>query len=163
MTTKSFEQQKEYRTNKTKTCLCGGTFLDIPSAKKKHYNSNRHIRFSEEPEEEPENFSGKIIQEIRIEMKFCKECDKEIPKSDFYKTYLKSVQTLCKVHSNLKRIANNRKITPKKVLGFMKLDEEVRKNILKDIESGMKLTKVAIKYDIKYPTIIGWRKKHELN
>ena len=101
---------------------------------------------------------------IPIEMKFCRECDKEIPKTDFYKTIGESVQTLCKVHTNKKRLKHykdNHK--PKKVLGFLALDENIRKQILEDVNiNKMKIRPIAQKYKIKYPTLLNWKKTGQL-
>ena len=96
------------------------------------------------------------------EMKFCKECGTEKPKTDFYKTRGNCVQTLCKYHTNQLRMKQHRAKTPKKVLGFVKLPEETRTNILNDIQSSMKIRRIAIKYDINYSSLLKWRKEGQL-
>lgn len=103
-----------------------------------------------------------VIQK-QEEMKYCKECDKELPKTDFYKTVGNCVQTLCKVHTNEKRkqyYKDNPK--PKKVKGFIKLDEEIRKLILEDLKNNMKIKPLAVKYDLNYNTLLNWKKTGQL-
>ena len=95
--------------------------------------------------------------------KYCKECRRELPKEAFYKTYGKSLSTLCKVHSNEKRKKLQReKPKVKKQLGFKKLDEAVREKILKDISDGVKLITIAEANNIKYPTLLSWKKNGQL-
>ena len=95
--------------------------------------------------------------------KFCKKCEKELSREEFYKTYGNGLSTLCKYHSNQRRKENQRLTPkPKKQLGFKKLDEEVRKNILSDLQNNMKIIKISEKYGIKYPTLLGWKKGGQL-
>lgn len=96
------------------------------------------------------------------EMKFCRECDTEKPKTDFYKTRGNCVQTLCKYHTNQLRMKQNREKNPKKVLGFMKLSRETRTDILNDLQSSMKISRIAIKYNINYSSLLKWRKEGQL-
>ena len=66
--------------------------------------------------------------------KFCKECCCELPREDFYKTYGKTISTLCKFHSNEKRKKLQKENPkPKKQLGFKKLPQEIQDQILNDL------------------------------
>ena len=95
--------------------------------------------------------------------KYCKECDKQLPRTDFYKTYGNGLSTLCKHHSNQKRYQNMKKNPkPKKTLGFKKLGNDKCVEVLEEIKNGVKLIKIAEKYNIKYPTLLHWKRKGQL-
>ena len=96
------------------------------------------------------------------EMKFCKECNADKPLTEFYRTRGNCYQTLCKYHTNQLRMRQNREKNPKKVVGFMKLPEEVRTNILNDLQSSMKIRRIAIKYEINYSSLLKWRNAGQL-
>lgn len=86
--------------------------------------------------------------------KYCKQCKQTQPLIEcFYKAGGKAYQSLCmKCH--------NRNRYTKKVTGYMKLSEDKRINIEKDIYDNISYKKIAVKYDINYLTLIIWKNKN---
>lgn len=102
--------------------------------------------------------------------KRCIECDADKPVSDFYIAHRRThgvietitYTTLCRTHSNAKR-KSNYKNQPKnyKTKGFLKLDEDIRKKILVDINDKLNFKKISKKYDISYGCLMSWKRSNQ--
>lgn len=86
--------------------------------------------------------------------KYCKQCEQTYPLTEgFYKAGGNAYQSLCiKCH--------NRNRYTKKAIGYMKLPEDKRMNIEKDIHDKVSYKKIASKYEINYQTLIIWKNKN---
>lgn len=98
--------------------------------------------------------------------KYCKGCDTiKILDEDFYKAGA-SHQKYCKSchNSNRKYYAQNPKVKEriKKELGFKKIDEETRKNILHDISIKINYKEIAAKYNLVYQSLVLWKRQGKL-
>ena len=92
--------------------------------------------------------------------KVCKACQQDLPVSSYYKACGTTLTTLCKVCHNKKRIQHQKdNPKPKKVVGFLKLEESVRTAVLKDITDGMNYKRVASTHKINYITLLRWKDK----
>jgi hypothetical protein len=94
------------------------------------------------------------------QMKLCRMCNevKEL-EGGFYKAGT-SYQRNCIPCHNIKRYDYPHKSNyKKKPKGFEKLDEDTRKKILYDISVKLNFKEIAKKYDIKYNTILSWKRK----
>ena len=91
------------------------------------------------------------------ETKHCCKCETTKSLTDFYKAG-NAYQSLCKPCHNKSRM-NTYKIRP---TGFNKLPLDVRQNIIADLANGIKLSAIAIKYNIKYFNLSNWRRKNNL-
>ena len=78
--------------------------------------------------------------------------------TDYYKAGT-SWQKLCKVCHNRGRGNYNRIEYQRKPKGFDKLPEETQKKIIYDTYIKINFKKIAAKYDVKYPTLLSWKKK----
>ena len=104
------------------------------------------------------------------QLKWCKECNQYLEILNFYHIYKNTHSTLCRKHTNLRRMKNRllkelreNPNQPEKTTGFKKLPETVRTNILNDIANNkFSLMKISKKYDLKYPTLIHWNKTNQL-
>ena len=97
------------------------------------------------------------------QQKLCRMCDKvKDLEGGFYKAG-NSYQRNCIPCHNIKRYdyAHKYKYT-KKVKGFQKLPEDIRKKILYDISIKLTYKEIADKYKIKYTTLLSWKKKNLL-
>ena len=94
------------------------------------------------------------------QMKLCVNClEVKNLTGGFYKAGA-SWQKLCKHCHNKNRstyISSN--IYTKVPKGFAKLDTEIKNNILKDISERINYKDISIKYDIKYQTLLTWKRK----
>ena len=103
-----------------------------------------------------------IENENNKKMKLCIKCNIEKDLHEgFYKAGSKSFQKYCKPCHNKSRLNWHLKSSYVKIgSGFQRLPEEIRQNILKDIEDNVKYAVIARKYDINYITLMSWRKKN---
>lgn len=95
--------------------------------------------------------------------KLCRMCNtvKELDE-EFYKAG-KSYQKYCIPCHNLKRYDYPHKYSyKKKPKGFLKLDEELRKKILYDISIRICYKEIAEKYNLKYTTLLSWKRKGQI-
>jgi len=93
-------------------------------------------------------------------MKLCRKCEKVKPlESGFYRAG-KSYQRYCIPCHNARRYeyAQNYKYE-KKPKGFSKLPEDIRKKILYDISIRLNYKEIAEKYELKYTTLLSWKRK----
>ena len=89
-------------------------------------------------------------------LKNCKECSTYLDKENFYLIHGNVYSTLCKEHSNQKRKINRRNNYKKKITGFQKLPEDIRKSIIEDIKNKIKYRKFSNTYNINYATLMNW-------
>jgi hypothetical protein len=94
-------------------------------------------------------------------VKMCSNC--QVAKNleeDFYKAG-KSWQRYCKPCHNARRLDYPRQKAKRvlKLKGFAKLSEEIQNNIKYDIYVRIAFTDIARKYDIKYSTLLSWKRK----
>ena len=89
-------------------------------------------------------------------LKNCKECSTYLDKENFYLIHGNTFSTLCKEHSNQKRKINRRNNYKKKITGFQKLPEDIRKSIIEDIKNKIKYRKISNTYNINYATLMNW-------
>ena len=94
-------------------------------------------------------------------MKLCSQCSKVKPLiGGFYKAGA-SWQKYCIPCHNKRRCeydASNKEYI-KVLKGFAKLDEELRKKILYDISVRINYRDIAKKYNLKYQTLLNWKRK----
>lgn len=92
--------------------------------------------------------------------KLCRKCNevKDL-EGGFYRAG-KSYQKYCIPCHNVKRYdyAHNYKYE-KRPKGFSKLPEDIRKKILYDISVRINYKEIAEKYNIKYTTLLSWKRK----
>ena len=95
--------------------------------------------------------------------KTCKNCQKELPVGNFYKSSPTVYHSNCKPCHNAARTQRYRnKPRDKKPTGFMKLDESVRKAVLKEIKDGKKYKVIARDHKIGYMSLLRWRDQGQL-
>ena len=100
------------------------------------------------------------MDEEKKQMKLCRKCEKVKPlEGGFYKAGA-SYQKYCIPCHNERRYdyAQTYKYE-KKPKGFGKLSEDIRKKILYDISVRLTYKEIAEKYDIKYMTLLSWKRK----
>ena len=101
-----------------------------------------------------------MTEQKEKQMKLCRMCNtvKEL-EGGFYKAG-KSYQRNCIPCHNVKRYDYPHKTNYKKrPKGFSKLDEDIRKKILYDISVRINYKEIAEKYNIKYTTLLSWKRK----
>ena len=95
----------------------------------------------------------KLVEE---KSKKCMQCDRVLLISDFYDAG-KYKQKLCKsCHNSIK------KSTVKKMKGFAKIDDTIKRSIISEIEQHIPYKQIAINHDIKYLTLLRWKKQNTI-
>jgi hypothetical protein len=95
------------------------------------------------------------------EVKLCCDCNEvKLLETGYYRAG-KSWQKRCKLCHNkgrydYKMSMKNYVPSPK---GFTKLTEDTQKKIIYDIYVKINYKKIAIKYNLKYPTLLSWKRK----
>ncbi len=101
---------------------------------------------------------------MSVAVKLCKGCQNVFPlESGYYKAGPKVYQKLCMKCHNQKRYDydfNNK--YEKKIIGYMKIDEEIRKKIEYDIYVRINFKEIAIKYDLNYQSLLRWKNKNQI-
>jgi hypothetical protein len=98
------------------------------------------------------------------QLKLCRNCNvvKNLH-SDYYKAG-KGFQKYCIPCHNSKRYEYTQTYKyEKKPKGFKKLSQETRENILNDIKVRINFKEISNKYNIKYATILCWKRNGLLN
>lgn len=87
-------------------------------------------------------------------MKTCRMCGEEKLETDFYK-YNRKCKKCCNkmTYDGYKRRNADK---PRVNMKLYDLDDEIKANIRKDINMGLKLNVVSKKYNIKYTTLCHW-------
>ena len=94
-------------------------------------------------------------------MKMCKMCNIEKPLEEGFYRAGRGWQTFCRPCHNKERLKWGIKSTyVKKGTGFSRLPDDIRANILKDIEDKLSYCKISKKYEIKYSTLLDWKGKN---
>ena len=94
-------------------------------------------------------------------VKLCTKCQTVKPLiGGFYKAG-PSWQKLCKICHNRKRTEYRLQATryTPKLKGFNKLPLETQNKIKYDIHIKISYKKISTKYNIKYPTLLSWKRK----
>ena len=95
-------------------------------------------------------------------IKKCIKCNIEKSLQEgFYRAGSKENKKYCRPCHNKERLKWDIKYTyVKKGTGFSRLPEDIRANILKDIEDKLSYSKISKKYEIKYRTLLDWKGKN---
>lgn len=96
---------------------------------------------------------GVLTTKAPVNVKLCVGCDTVKPTKDFYKVR-KSFNKLCKICHNRERLS--KKI--KRMKGYESLPIETQKAISYDVMIKRSFKFISTKYDIKYSTLLRWRK-----
>lgn len=89
--------------------------------------------------------------------KHCKNCNESKPLAEFYRIgETNSYQTLCIICHNLKRKIHHDTNYVRVKKGLDKYDPEIIKGIRHDLDIGLSIKRISLKYDIKYPKLYSW-------
>jgi hypothetical protein len=92
-----------------------------------------------------------------MSVKLCVGCQEVKPlETGYYRAGNVSWQKNCKICHNKKRSV---KIYVRRPKGFAKLPEETKANIIYDIHVKVNYRDISTKYNIKYPTLLSWKRK----
>lgn len=110
---------------------------------------------------EDEGYYNSRLAPIKAEsVKLCTKCDIVKDVNDFYSTGRRNQRhKYCKICHNINRQNyKNKKLDPPKT-GFLSLDKEIQRKIQYDIHVKRSFKYIASHYNIKYSTLLYWKKK----